>query len=172
MRYACLDIWDYQSLFPLLKPFWAWPSCFLLNSSLFRQLLISPSWHLALLGRLALVHILIDPLLLAITYVLESPEPRVHCLLLSLRALLRHLFFHLFSLVTLLGTGCALPILHQRHLLLFDGARVLLVYDHLLCRAVLLVLLGVVERGLSVDLKGLFLGRGLWQGCGLRLLGL
>ena len=171
MRYACLDIWDYQSLFPLLKPFWAWPSCFLLNSSLFRQLLISSLWHLALLRRLALVHILIHPLLLAIAYVLESPEPRVHCLLLSLRALLRQFFLH-SSLVTLLGTGCALPILHQRHLLLFDGARVLLVYDHLLCRAVLLVLLGVVQLGLPVDLKGLFLGRGLWECGGLKLLGL
>jgi hypothetical protein len=32
---------------------------------------------------------------------------------------------------------------HQRHLLLLDGARVLLIYDHLLCRAVLL--LGVVQ---------------------------
>ena len=130
VRDAGLDIWNDQCLFPLLKPFWARPSCFLLNSAQFRLLLISSLWHFALLGPLGLIYILIDPLLLGITYVLESPEARVHRLLLAFLPVLRLLFS--LSLMSLVSCGSGLPIVHKRYLLFFDGTRVLLVYDYFL----------------------------------------
>jgi hypothetical protein len=73
---------------------------------------------------------LIDPLLFGIANVLESPEARVHRLLLAFLPVLRLLFS--LSLMSLLSCGSGLPIVHQRYLLFFDGARVLLVYDDFL----------------------------------------
>jgi hypothetical protein len=87
-------------------------------------------WHFALLGPLGLIYILIDPLLLGITNVLESPEARVNRLLLAFLPVLRLLFS--LSLMSLLSCGSGLPIVHKRYLLFFDGTRVLLVYDYFL----------------------------------------
>jgi hypothetical protein len=87
-------------------------------------------WHFAILGPLGLIYILIDPLLLGITNVLESPEARVNRLLLAFLPVLRLLFS--LSLMSLVSSRSGLPIVHKRYLLFFDGTRVLLVYDYFL----------------------------------------